>query len=200
MTILYELGGNLYVNLTNRCPCRCTFCIRQKSSGVGSGTDLWLEHEPDFDEVVRAFGERELSAYGAVVFCGYGEPLERIDLVVAVCKWIKEKDPDCKIRINTNGLSDLIHGFPTASLLNGLADAVSISLNAPDAVSYCALCRPKFGEKAFDAMLRFACDCKRILPETVLSVVDCIPAEALDACRRVAREAGLPLRVRAYAE
>lgn len=200
MTILYELGGNLYVNLTNRCPCRCAFCIRRKSRGIGSGEDLWLEKEPNFDEVIRAFEEKTLSAYGAVVFCGYGEPLERIELVLAVCKYIKEKDPDCKIRINTNGLSDLIHGFPTARLLRGLVDAVSISLNAPDAASYNRLCRPTFGEKSFDAMLRFAQDCRQLLPEAVLSVVDCIPAEALEACRQTAREAGLPLRVRAYAE
>ena len=80
MTILYELGSNLYVNLTNRCPCRCSFCIRQKSKSVGTGDDLWLEHEPDFDEVIQAFGQKELSRYQTVVFCGYGEPLERIDL------------------------------------------------------------------------------------------------------------------------
>lgn len=200
MTILYELGNNLYVNLTNRCPCRCTFCIRGSSKGVGTGEDLWLAHEPGFDEVIRAFEEKQLSAYRAVVFCGYGEPLERIDLVLAVCKYLKEKDPDCIIRINTNGLSDLIHGFPTARLLKGLADSVSISLNAPDAAAYNRLCRPSFGEAAFDAMLRFARDCKQALPEAVLTVVDCISEEELNACRRVAREAGLPLRVRAYAE
>lgn len=73
MTILYELGANLYVNITNRCPCRCTFCIRQKSDGVGSGANLWLEHEPDFDEVIQAFEQKELSRYQAVVFCGYCE-------------------------------------------------------------------------------------------------------------------------------
>ncbi len=93
MTILYELGANLYVNITNRCPCRCTFCIRQKSDGVGSGANLWLEHEPDFDEVIQAFEQKELSRYQAVVFCGYGEPLERIDLLIAVCKYLKEKRP-----------------------------------------------------------------------------------------------------------
>lgn len=200
MTILYELGRNLYVNLTNRCPCRCAFCIRQKSKGVGTGDDLWLEHEPDFDEVVHAFEEKELSSYDAVVFCGYGEPLERIDLLLAVCKYLKEKDPDCNIRVNTNGLSDLIHGFPTARLLSGLVDAVSVSLNAPDAAAYNQLCRPVFGEKAFDAMLSFAKECKRFLPEAVLSVVDCIPAKALEECRSVAREAGLALHVREYAE
>ena len=119
---------------------------------------------------------------------------------MAVCKYLKEKDPDCKIRINTNGLSDLIHGFPTACLLKDLVDAVSISLNAPDAAAYNHLCHPTFGERAFDAMLRFAQDCKRLLPEAVLSVVDCIPDEELNACRAVAQEVGLALRVRTYAE
>ena len=200
MTILYELGSNLYVNLTNRCPCRCSFCIRQKSKSVGTGDDLWLEHEPDFDEVIQAFGQKELSRYQTVVFCGYGEPLERIDLLLAVCKYLKEKDPDCMIRVNTTGLSDLIHGFPTACLLRHLVDSVSISLNAPDAASYNRLCRPSFGEAAFDAMLTFARECKRLLPEAVLSVVDCISEQELAECKRVAREAGLPLRIREYAE
>ena len=200
MTILYELGANLYVNITNRCPCRCTFCIRQKSDGVGSGANLWLEHEPDFDEVIQAFEQKELSRYQAVVFCGYGEPLERIDLRIAVCKYLKEKDPDSVIRVNTNGLSDLIHGFPTVRLLKGLVDSVSISLNAPDAASYNRLCRPRFGEAAFDAMLTFAKECKHLLPEAILSVVDCISEQELKACQGVAREAGLPLRVREYAE
>ena len=156
MTILYELGANLYVNITNRCPCRCTFCIRQKSDGI--------------------------------------------DLLIAVCKYLKEKDPDSVIRVNTNGLSDLIHGFPTVRLLKGLVDSVSISLNAPDAASYNRLCRPRFGEAAFDAMLTFAKECKHLLPEAILSVVDCISEQELKACQGVAREAGLPLRVREYAE
>ena len=198
--ILYVYGGSLYVNLTNKCPCRCTFCIRQKSDGVGSGANLWLEHEPDFDEVIQAFEQKELSRYQAVVFCGYGEPLERIDLLIAVCKYLKEKDPDSVIRVNTNGLSDLIHGFPTVRLLKGLVDSVSISLNAPDAASYNRLCRPRFGEAAFDAMLTFAKECKHLLPEAILSVVDCISEQELKACQGVAREAGLPLRVREYAE
>ena len=127
MTILYELGANLYVNITNRCPCRCTFCIRQKSDGVGSGANLWLEHEPDFDEVIQAFEQKELSRYQAVVFCGYGEPLERIDLLIAVCKYLKEKDPDSVIRVNTNGLSDLIH----ETSLESVFSSKSWKLTAP---------------------------------------------------------------------
>ncbi len=197
MTIFYKYGGKLYVNVTNRCSCDCTFCIRRNGDSVGDNGSLWLEHEPSFEEIVQAYEAVQPSGCPEVIFCGYGEPLERLDIVLQTCGYLRRVS-DMKIRINTNGLSDLINGRPTAHLLKGLVDTVSISLNAANAEDYQRLCRPDFGEAAFEAMLRFAKDCKQAVPKVVFSVVDVIPAKEIEACKRIAEELDIPLRVRAY--
>ena len=79
MTITYEVGGNLYLNITNRCPCACTFCIRTLCDGAYGSDPLWLEHEPSQEEIFAALEQRDLSRYREVVFCGFGEPTERLD-------------------------------------------------------------------------------------------------------------------------
>ncbi len=197
MTIFYKYGGKLYVNVTNRCSCNCTFCIRRNGDSVGDNGSLWLEHEPSFEEIVQAYEAVQPSGCPEVIFCGYGEPLERLDIVLQTCGYLRRVS-NMKIRINTNGLSDLINGRPTAHLLKGLVDTVSISLNAANAEDYQRLCRPAFGEAAFEAMLRFAKDCKQAVPKVVFSVVDVIPAKEIEACKRIAEELDIPLRVRAY--
>ena len=195
--ILYTYGDSLYVNLTNRCPCRCTFCIRSQTDGLGSAGSLWLDHDPTAAEVIAAFGAYDLSRFGEVVFCGYGEPFCALDTLLEVCRWLRGAS-DVRIRVNTNGLGDLICGKATPPLLAGLVDAVSVSLNTSDPARYLALCRPSFGEAAYDAMLRFARDCKPYVPDVRFSVVDVIGPEDVEGCRKIAREAGIPLRVRAF--
>jgi len=197
MTIFYEFGGKLYVNITNRCPCSCVFCIRQNGDSVGDSQSLWLEHEPSIEEIIEAYEKADKTGCAEVTFCGYGEPLERLEIVLETCRFLR-RNTDMKIRINTNGLSDLINGKPTAHLLKGLVDTVSISLNASEAKEYTRVTRPSFGEAAFGAMLRFAEDCKRFVPEVVFTVVDIISGDEIEACRRLAEEMGIPLRVRAY--
>ncbi|HEX3025907.1 MAG TPA: TIGR04100 family radical SAM protein [Clostridia bacterium] len=197
MTIFYKYGGKLYVNVTNRCPCNCIFCIRQNGDSLGDADSLWLEREPSLEEIIAAYENYDKTGCPEVVFCGYGEPLERLDIVLETCKYLRGVS-DMKIRINTNGLSDLINGKPTAHLLKGLADTVSISLNAATAKEYSRVTQPSFGESAFDAMLKFAEDCKQIVPRVVFSVVDIISPEEIAACQRLADQMGIPLRVRAY--
>ncbi|HEX3026841.1 MAG TPA: TIGR04100 family radical SAM protein, partial [Clostridia bacterium] len=179
MTITYRIGKSLYVNITNRCPNRCAFCIRNYDNGVGSADSLWLEHEPSADEILRDILKNDLLAFDELVFCGYGEPLERLDDVVFLCKKIREQS-DIRIRINTNGQADLIHQKETAPALKGLVDIISISLNAPDAESYQRLCRSDFGENAFDAVLKFTADCKKHIPRVIVSVVDVIPPDEVE--------------------
>ncbi|WP_330377456.1 TIGR04100 family radical SAM protein [Cellulosilyticum ruminicola] len=197
MTILYEIHGGLYVNLTNKCPCNCTFCLRQEGDGAHGSDSLWLEHEPSLEEVIEAFEEENLSKYKEVIFCGYGEPTTRLETLIEVCKYIRSKS-DIKIRLNTNGLGDLIHGKPVAHLLKGYIDAISISLNAPTAEEYLAVTRPKFGIESFDAMLKFASEAKDYVPKVTLSVVDTIGEEAIEKCRKIAEDIGVSYRVREY--
>jgi len=198
-TIAYEVGEGLYVNLTNRCPCSCAFCIRTKGDGAYGSDSLWLDHEPTADEVLVAI-EARLSGRRELVFCGFGEPTERLDVLLGVARRVRAAHPELPIRVNTNGLSDLIHGKPTAEFFEGLVDTLSISLNAATPEEYLAICRPKFGIVSHAAMLKFAKDAKRYVKHIILSVVrtpDLTP-EKESACLRVAESIGVPLRVRTF--
>lgn len=198
--IVYSFEGKIYLNITNKCPCRCTFCIRNNDDGLGSANNLWFESDPDINQIKKAIDEYDFSGYDKeVVFCGYGEPLFALDNLIEAAKYIKDKY-GLKIRINTNGLGDLINKKPTAILLKGIADSISISLNAPDSESYEKLVRPSFGAKSFGAMLDFAESCKGIIPDIHFSVVDVISKEQIEKCRKIADEHSIPLRVREYSE
>lgn len=196
MTILYEVGGKLYVNLTNKCPCNCTFCIRHNGDGAYGSDSLWLEHEPTLDEIKAAFAKTDMSKYKEVVFCGYGEPMERVNEVIAVGEFVKA-NYGVTVRLNTNGLGDKIHGVPTAKLLQGAVDIVSISLNSYCKEKYNEVTHPKWDD-AFDAMLAFAADCKLYLPQVIFTVVDVIPPEDISRAKALAMSIGIPLRVREY--
>ena len=196
LTMLYTVGNKIYVNLTNRCPCACTFCIRQNGDGAYGSDSLWLEREPTVDEVITEFGKYDISKYTEVVFCGYGEPMERAEDVAFIGRYIKE-NLGLPVRLNTNGLGDKINGKPTAEMLEGAVDIVSISLNQCDREKYNAVTRPKW-EDGFDAMISFAADCKKYVPKVMFTVVDVIPLEDISKCKALAMSLGIELRVRPY--
>ncbi|WP_434793169.1 GTP 3',8-cyclase [Terrisporobacter petrolearius] len=195
MTILYDYKESLYVNITNKCPCSCVFCIRKETDHVGNSDSLWLDHEPTVEEVKNEFKKFNLENYDEIVFCGYGEPLVRINEVIEIAKYIRSIS-DLKIRINTNGLSDLIHNKKTAILLKDKIDSVSISLNAPNKIRYNEVTKPKFGEKSFDALLNFAEDCKEYIEEVNFSVVDEINNDEIEEAQKLADKMNIVLRVR----
>ena len=199
MTITYRVKNGIYVNMTNRCPCACTFCLRQNAPGVYGSDPLWLEREPTVDEVCKDIDKWDLDQYDELVFCGYGEPTERLDDLLQVAKYVKGKYKT-PIRINTNGLADLIWKKHTAPMLQGLIDTVSISLNATDAETYLALTRSKFGLGSYDAMLRFAEECVRYVPHVVMTVVGepVTTPEEQEKSRRICEKIGVKLRVRPY--
>ena len=200
MTITYQVKTSIYVNITNRCPCNCTFCLRRNGPGVFGSDSLWLEREPTLEEVVESLGRWDYSRFREVVFCGYGEPTERLDVLLAAAGSLKRRDSSLRIRVNTNGLSDLINGRPTASLFAGKVDCLSISLNTDDPAEYLAVCRPKFGAAAYPAILAFAKEAAAILPEVVMTVVDepVTSPEKQERCRKIASGLGARLRVRPY--
>ena len=200
MTVTYEGRGALYVNITNRCPCACVFCLRHNKDHVFNAGSLWLEREPTVKEICDSIDAWDLEKYGEIVFCGYGEPTERLEDLLQVAAYIRSKGKT-RIRINTNGLADLICGEGTAHKLEGLIDAVSISLNATNKEDYLKLVRPKFGIDSYDAMLRFAKDCTQYVPEVVMTVVDVVTSkEEQERSRRICESVGATLRVRPYEE
>lgn len=198
MTITYPVKKGIYINMTNRCPCACTFCLRQNGDSVYGSDPLWLEREPTIEEVCADIDKWDLKNYEEIVFCGYGEPTERLDDLLEVAKYIKSKS-DIKIRINTNGLCDLIHGEKTAHKLKGLIDTVSISLNATSKEDYLKTVRPKFGIDSYEAMLNFTKDCTNYVPNVIMTVVDVVTSpEEQELCRKICQSVGATLRIRPY--
>lgn len=193
---VYTLDGKAYVNITNRCHNACTFCIRNTGDGV-AGVGLWLDREPTADETLAAFEEiraRE-KICDEVVFCGYGEPTERLDVLVKVASGIKAAG--YKLRLNTNGLGSKVAGRDIAPELT-VFDVVSVSLNERDSTRYAQITRSEYGEKAFDAVIEFARSCRDNGINVVLTVVDVIGKDGVKACKALCDGLGIPLRVREY--
>ena len=200
MTVTYAAGSAIYVNMTNRCPCACTFCLRHNKDHVFNSNSLWLDREPTVKEVCESLDTWDLNQYYEIVFCGYGEPTERLYDLLEVAKHIKSKS-NIKIRINTNGLADLIWQETTAPKLAGLIDAVSISLNATNKEEYLKVVRPKFGIGSYDAMLKFTKDCTQYVPSVIMTVVDVVTSPEEQAiCRKICESVGATLRIRPYVE
>ncbi len=200
MTATYKVKNGIYVNMTNRCPCACTFCLRKNGPGVYGSSPLWLEREPTVSEVEESLAGWDLPRHDEVVFCGYGEPTERLADVLSVADWIRARSPGTRIRVNTNGLSDLVNGRPTARDFAGHVDCLSISLNTDDPDEYLAVCRPKFGAAAYPAMLEFARQAAEAVPEVVMTVVGepVTTPEKQARCRAICEGLGARLRVRPY--
>jgi radical SAM enzyme (TIGR04100 family) len=200
MTISYVVGDNLYLNLTNKCPCACTFCIRNHADGAYGSDPLWLEHEPDMDEIMADLRKRDLRKYREVVFCGYGEPTERLDVLLETAAYLRSREHCPRLRLNTNGLGDLIHGRSIAKELCYALDCISISLNAPTEEEYMKVTRPKFAN-AFEGLQKFTKDCvKANRAEIIMSVVDVITPEQIEASKKLAAKLGAKLRVRTFDE
>ena len=198
MVILYEVHDNLYVNLTNRCPCACAFCLRQSRDEMNHSGSLWLEREPEVEEVIKAFEDFDMKKYGELVFCGFGEPTMRLEDLLKVAAYAKEHF-GIAIRVNTNGLSDLIYDKDTAPMYAGLVDTISISLNTPDPEEYLKLTRNRFGIQAHQAMLRFAGNVKKYVPHVVLTTVEtAITKEEEEKCRKLCEELGVAYRIRPW--
>lgn len=198
MTILYKVHNNLYVNLTNKCPCACTFCLRQTRDHMEDSGVLWLEKEPTVDEVIADFANFNMDDYDEVVFCGFGEPTERIDVLLEVAAYVK-KTYNKPTRINTNGLGNLVNGRDITPELKGLIDTVSISLNTPNKERYYELTRSKFGIGSFDAMIDFAKEAVKYVPHVVMTTVaTTITKEEESECQRICDNIGVKYRIRPF--
>ncbi|MFQ6002965.1 MAG: TatD family hydrolase [Candidatus Zixiibacteriota bacterium] len=190
--IAYPIRNSLYLNITNRCSNSCSFCVRNYTDYV-KGHNLRLDHEPSYQEIIGSLSH--LEKYEEVVFCGYGEPTIRLDLLKEVARFLKSKN--AKVRLNTNGQGNLIHKRNIVPELAGLIDTASISLNVDSSKKYDQLCSPEFGENTFEKVIDFAKECKRWLPKTVLTFLE-MPGVNLKRCEKIAKELGVELRIRHY--
>lgn len=192
--LAYRIRNSLYLNITNRCSNRCTFCAKFDEFTV-KGHNLRLDHEPGFEELMAAIGQPV--GIDEVVFCGFGESLLRLELVKQIAGALKKRG--YRIRINSDGQANLVHGRNILPELEGLVDSISISLNAPDAVTYGKLCNTPFGEAGFAGVCDFLQEAPRYIPEVTATAVT-VPGVDIEACRRLAESLGVQFRVREYAE
>jgi len=196
--IIYTYKNQVYANITNKCDCACTFCIRSQKKAVGEATALWHEKEPTLEEITAAIDAFDFTDYNEFVFCGYGEPTCELQKLLAVGKYIKEKT-GLPIRLNTNGLGNLYHKRDIIPELATVVDSISISMNAADSESYNKVTRPSF-DNAYEAMLDFAKECKEKIAKTQLSIVDVLSEEEINTCKKIAEERGVYLKVRHFNE
>jgi TatD DNase family protein len=187
--IAYKIRDRLYLNITNRCTNECSFCIRFHTDYV-KGHNLRLSDEPTEEELKDAIGVP--SQYKEVVFCGYGEPLLRLDLVKSVATWIKQNNG--KVRINTNGHGNLIHGRNILPELKGIVDSISVSLDAHDEETYNKICRPAF-KNAYREIIAFIKEAKKCISEVKITVVT-VEGVDIEKCKKIAEDLGVGFKVR----
>jgi TatD DNase family protein len=193
--VSYKIRNSLYLNITNRCTNTCTFCAKRDDYHV-KGHYLKLPGEPSVEEVLAEAGDP--TRYDEIVFCGFGEPLLRLGDVKAIAQALKGKG--AKIRVNTDGLANLVHGRNVLPELSGLVDALSVSLNAPDAQTYARLCPNRYGAASFPALLDFLREAPRHIPSVTATAV-ALPGLDPEAVRRLAESIeGVEFRLRPFAE
>ena len=195
--LVYLLDGKIYINLTNRCTNDCIFCLRKDKDDV-CGQQLWLDNEDSTAEDVIAQYEK-FQPTKEVIFCGYGEPLLKLEVLKEVAKYIKDKYPDTKIRINTNGHANFVYKRNIVPELKGLIDELSVSLNGANSEEYDELSQPKF-ENAYEEVKKFIKACSDEKISVVASVVEGYKGRHidLDTCEKIASDLGAKFRAREW--
>ncbi len=191
--IAYELHGNCYLNITWHCTLRCAFCPKYHGEWVVQGYDLRLLREPEVDEVIRAIGNP--SVYKQIVFCGLGEPTLQLDSLLKIAEQLKTEYPGTQIRINTDGLANLVYEEDVTPRLAGLIDELSISMNAQNEAVYIQHCRPK-RDGAFEAMLDFSTRAMKHVAVVTLTAIDGLEGVEIAACEKLCEQRGLNFRRR----
>ncbi len=194
--IIYTYKNQVYANITNKCDCACTFCIRNQKDAIGEAESLWHKVNPTVDEIKEAIDKFDFNGYDEFVFCGYGEPTCALPELLEIAKYIKEKY-GLKIRVNTNGLGNLYNKKNIIPEMAKVVDSVSISLNAPTAKEYNEVTRPQF-ENAYEAMLEFAKEANASFSHAQLTIVDVLSKDAQEKCQEVADSIGVHLRIRKF--
>ncbi len=193
--IAYPLHGNCYLNITSSCTLRCPFCPKHNRTWEVQSYDLSLDHEPSVDEVMAAIGDP--GQYREMVFCGLGEPTKRLDVLLEVARRLKAQG--CTIRVNTDGLANLVHGRDVTGEMAEVIDSLSISLNAQDEETYVRHTRPKLAG-AYPAMLDFAARARDAGMAVSLTAIEGLEGVDIQACEKIASDLGVAFRRRVLDE
>ena len=198
--LVYTLDGKIYINLTNRCTNDCIFCLRKDKNDV-KGQELWLDNENStakdvIEQLEKIYAQTPSKE---IIFCGYGEPMMKLDVLKEVAKYIKNNYPESKIRVNTNGHANFVYKRNVVPELKGLIDEFSVSLNGATKEEYNELSQPKFDE-AYEEMKKFIKSCADENISVVASVVEGYKGRHLDLekCEQIANDLGARFRVREW--
>ena len=202
-TLVYSINkekepATVYVNLTNACTNSCIFCLRSQKDDV-CGREMWHDDNYSLEDIIEQFKAYEKSVK-EVVFCGYGEPFIKKDMMKKFCEYLRNNYPQIKIRVNTNGHANAIYKTDVAEEFKGLIDSVSISLNSDNENEYNEICKPSI-DNAYDSMKEFAKACVNAGMDVSMSVVtgfDNIHNINVDSCEKIAANLGAKFRNRKF--
>ena len=190
--IAYLLRGKCYLNITSRCTLRCGFCPKFNQTWVVGGANLRLQQDPSVDEVLAAVSDPR--GYDEIVFCGLGEPTLRLYEVIEIASTLHQRGAH-RVRLNTDGLANLVYGRDVTPDLEGPVDALSISLNAQNETVYNRHCRPSLAG-SYNAMLEFTDRVRDFVPDVTMTAIDGLEGVDIGACERIARDLGVKFRRR----
>ena len=195
---VYWMDNKLYLNITNRCSNCCYFCLKNFKRGV-AGFNLKLTEEPRLDQITAELENiLFMRNWAEAVFCGFGEPTERFDVLLAVAGWIRQHyGRPLKLRLNTNGHGYVLNGGRdvAAELRAAGLNRVSVSLNAGEGETYLEICKPSFAG-AYQAVIDFVKKAKPHFEVEVTAVR--VPEVDLEKAQAVAICLGVKFRIRDY--
>ncbi len=190
--IAYPIRNSLYLNITDRCTLECRFCPKHTTQGpVVHDYDLSLDHRPEVEEITAAIGDP--SRYEEIVFCGFGEPTLRFKVLLEVARWIKQHGG--KVRVNTDGLANLVNKRNVLPEMQGLVDSLSVSLNAQNEEVYARHCQPAL-PGSWQALLDFLTEAPKYIPKVTATAIDGLEGVDIQACEKLAADRGVAFRRR----
>lgn len=201
-TLVYSINNEkspetVYVNLTNACTNSCVFCLRSQKDDV-CGAEMWHDDKFTLDDVIEQF-KKYSPTPKQVVFCGYGEPFLKKDMMKEFAQYLRKNHPEIKIRVNTNGHANAIYKTNVAEEFKDLLDEASISLNSDNSEQYNEICQPKI-ENAFEEVKKFIAACNKVGIKTVASIVTGFDKREINIenCEKIAKSLGAEFRNREF--
>lgn len=190
--IAYPIRNSLYLNITDRCTLECRFCPKHTEQGpLVHEFDLSVDLRPEIKEITDAIGNP--AGYDEIVFCGFGEPTLRFKILIAVAQWIKTHGG--KVRINTDGLANLVNKRNVLPEMQGLVDSLSVSMNAQNPQVYAQHCQPAL-PGSWEAMLKFLEQAPKYIPSVTATAIAGLEGVDIEACEKLAVERGVEFRRR----
>lgn len=190
-TLAYTIGHSRYLNITDRCTLRCRFCPKFRDGPRVHGIDLSLDRRPSVPSIIEAMGEIE--NIREVVFCGFGEPTLRLEPLLEIAHHVKSAGG--RVRVNTDGLANLVHKRNVLPELADCVDSLSISMNAQNDALYRKHCRPALAD-SFPAMLNFVALAPHYIEQVTVTAIEGLAGVDIAACERLARRRGAQFRRR----